>query len=202
MNICVFKNKISPKVKPALAFLGLAVISTDVMAAGKASADIATLFWPTINFTLYLCLMVYLYRRFARPVLRNQKIEIDSAVVKAQNEYATLEREHEQLKLRLADITREKSEIVSGFEAEGRDLSNNVIAAANDKAERLLGDVRRRVESENQKMATEAVEKMLTGAIEQARARLSESFSEVDDINFIRSALSGSMITSPRDQSY
>ncbi|HMO17676.1 MAG TPA: ATP synthase F0 subunit B [Oligoflexia bacterium] len=178
---------------PSILFLPLICFalfsSSDVFAAGSASSDIGTLLWPSINFALYLFLMIFIYRRFARPVLRNQKIEVESAVVKAQNEYATLESEYEQVRRQLENVAEEKTRIISELEEQGGVLASEIVALANQKAERLLSDVRIRVASETQKLSGEVLEVMLDGALGSVRNRLSTSFTESDDARFIKSVI-------------
>ena len=79
--------------------------------AGHAP-EIGSLFWPTMNFILYIALMTFLYGKFARPALRNQRTDLETKVVKIQNEHDMLNKELDQLKEQIVGIDQEKSKLV------------------------------------------------------------------------------------------
>lgn len=159
--------------------------------AGHAPADISTLFWPTCNFILYICLMTYLYRKFARPVLRDQRIELEAFVARAQNEMLTLSSEAAQIKDRISMIQEEKADIIAELEREGRLTADALIMEANQKARRLKEDATKWYESETQRTRSEAKRELVGRIISKVRADLRIKFSSEEDKQFIKSNLVG-----------
>lgn len=174
-----------------LSLTGISYASGDTHGAAHAPADIGTLFWPACNFVLYVCLMVYLYRKFARPVLRDQRIELEAFVARAQNEMLTLSSEASQLKDRLALIQEEKAEIIADLEKEGRLVADNLITQANQKAHRLKDDASKWYQSETQRTRAEAKKELVGRIISKVRADLKVKFSSEEDKQFIKSNLVG-----------
>ncbi len=180
------------------AFLGLAVLflsASEVLAssatkgAGHEVPDIGTLFWPTCNFILYLVLMTYVYRKFARPVLRDQRIELDAFVVRAQNEMATLISESSQIKERLAMIQEEKAQIVMDLEKEGRLLADSIISQANQKCTRMKDDSGKWYTGEVQRVESDARRELVKRIVSKVKADLKVKFSSSEDMQFIKSNL-------------
>lgn len=160
---------------------------------GHGDADISTLQYPTYNFILYLLLMTFVYKKIVRPILRDYRAEVESVVVRSQNEFATLDREIEQIKSRLDNISEEKSALVSELEQEGRNLAADVLSSANEKAESLLGDVAIRAESERQKIGYEAKKALIGKAFDTVRERLATTYSDADDKSLIQTSLSSTL---------
>jgi len=167
--------------------------SLALAAGAHGDADISTLQYPTYNFILYLLLMTFVYKKVVRPILRDYRAEVESVVVRSQNEFATLDREIEQLKSRLDNISEEKSALVSELEQEGRNLAADVLSSANQKAERLIGDVAIRAESERQKIGYEAKKALIGKAFDTVRERLATTYSEADDKSLIQTSLSSTL---------
>lgn len=168
-------------------------LADEALAAGSSGhgdVSIGTLEYPLYNFILYLLLMVYVYRTFARPVLRNYRAEVESYAVRVQNEHVTLERELDQLKFKLENIAQEKELVISELEKSGREMADEIISSANQKAERIQQDFINRAESERQKIFLEAKRELVGKVIESVKDRLLQSYSEADDKSLIENALS------------
>jgi F0F1-type ATP synthase membrane subunit b/b' len=167
-------------------------IPSIVLAAGSTShgdVSISTLEYPLYNFILYTFLMVFVYRTFARPVLRNYRAEVESYAVRIQNEHVTLERELDQLKYKLENISEEKNVVIAELEKSGREMADEIISQANQKAERQQQDLIKRAESERQKIFLEAKKELVGKVLESVKDRLVQSYSEVDDISLIKNVL-------------
>ena len=176
-------------------FLGLyvdtAFASGDAHGAGHAPAEIGSLFWPTCNFVLYVILMSWLYRKFARPILRDQRIELEAFVARAQNEKATLLSEVSQVRERLAMIQEEKAEIVMDLDKEGRLLADSIIAQANERAKRMKEDASKWYKSEIQRAKSDARNELVSRIVSKVKADLKVKFSQEEDKQFIKSSLVG-----------
>jgi F0F1-type ATP synthase membrane subunit b/b' len=157
--------------------------------AGHGDVSISTLEYPLYNFILYVLLMVFMYRTFVRPVLRNYRAEVESYAVRVQNEHVTLERELDQLKYKLENIGEEKEIVIAELEKSGREMADDIISQANQKAERIQQDFIKRAESERQKIFLEAKKELVGKVIESVRDRLLQSYSEADDKSLIQNAL-------------
>lgn len=157
--------------------------------AGHEKAGIESLFWPTCNFVLYVILMTYLYRKFARPVLRDQRIELEAFVVRAQNEKATLDSEISQLKERLSLVEEEKTEIVTRLEKEGRLMADNLISMANEKSRRMKQDLAKWHAGEIQRNKVDARNELVSRIVSKVRDDLKMKFSSSEDKQFIKSSL-------------
>lgn len=183
------------KVFIALSFLvflvGDVFASSDAHGAQHAAPEIGSLFWPTCNFVLYLILMVYLYRKFAKPVLRDQRIELEAFVVRAQNEMTTLLSEASQLKERLAMIQEEKAEIIADLEKEGRLLADSIISLANEKSKRMKDDSSKWYIAEVQRTKNDARRELISRIVAKVKADLKVKFSQEEDKQFIKSSLVG-----------
>jgi len=169
----------------------LAFASSFAHGGAHSTPEIGSLFWPTCNFVLYLILMVFLYRKFARPVLRDQRIELEAFVARAQNEMTTLLSEASQLKERLAMIQEEKAEIVADLEKEGRLLADSIISQANEKARRLKQDSDKWYSAEIQRTKSDAKKELVRRIISKVKADLKVGFSSEEDRQFIKSSLVG-----------
>ncbi len=183
--------------KFSLGLVSLSFLVGDVFASSNAhgaphvAPGIESLFWPTCNFVLYVILMVYLYRKFARPVLRDQRIELEAFVVRAQNEMTTLLSEASQLKERLAMIQEEKAEIIADLDKEGRLLADTVISQANEKSKRMKDDSKKWYASEVQRTKNDARKELVSRIVSKVKADLKVKFSMEEDRQFIKSSLVG-----------
>lgn len=175
----------------ALIAFGSFLVTDHAFAAGAGShnAGIETLFYPTLNFMIYCIIVVMVYRKFARPVLRNYRAEVESFAVRAQNEFVTLERELEQVRYSLENVSEEKAELISELEKSGQDISREVVATAEEKVRAIKKDVLLRTESERQKIIQSAKEELVGKVMVQVKDNLSKNYTEEEDKMLIRSAL-------------
>jgi F0F1-type ATP synthase membrane subunit b/b' len=153
------------------------------------SPSIVTLLWPTVNFLIFFFLCVHFYKKLARPVLRDYRIELESAAVRQQNEHSTLSSEFEQIKERLTEVSEEKKEIISELERDGRDLSAVILSSSNQQAERLSNQAKHRFALEAQKISGEAKKVLLNRVMQKVSDQLSGTFSAEDDASFIKKTI-------------
>lgn len=158
---------------------------------GAAHApEIGSLFWPTMNFVLYIALMTFLYGKFARPALRTQRTDLETKVVKIQNEHDMLNKELDQLKEQLVGIDQEKSKLVAELEVEARAMADLIIAGANKKAERIKLEAGNRVASDKVRLEQDVKSELLKRVVNKVSTKLRDNFSEKEDSNYIKSFLS------------
>jgi F0F1-type ATP synthase membrane subunit b/b' len=178
----------------------LTVIVPSLVFASSGNADhhepasLSTLLWPSINFVIFLFLMSNFYKKLARPVLRDYRIELESSAVRHQSEHSVLNAEFEQIKERLSEISEEKKDIVSELEKDGRDLSAVILSTANQQAERLTNQAKRRFSLEAQKIGGEARNALVGRVIDKVSDQLSGSFTAEDDVSFIKKTIDQDLI--------
>ena len=166
--------------------------ASDVAYAGgpsTSSAGIDTLLWPTINFILYLLLIYTLYRRFACPVLRDYRAEVESLAIRAQSENDTLRAELDQLGRDLSNIDEEKESIVADLEREGRNMAADILTLANQKVERLLLDTGTRISTEKSRIESDVRKELLSSALNKVLERISRDYTEDQDRQVIEASL-------------
>ncbi len=184
------------KVKSFIAVL-LVTFANDVFAAphgaGHEAAPLSTLLWPTINFSIFLAIVIYFYIKLARPMLRDYRVELESSVMKQKNEHNMLESEHEQLRERLSSISAEKQEIVADLERDGRDLTNVILSTATEQAEKTSTSSQRRYQLEAQKVSGEVRKTLIDKVVAKVKSQISASFSPEDDEQFIKSVMAADL---------
>lgn len=157
--------------------------------AGHTPPSIDTLLWPAVNFTLYLFCMIYFFKKLAKPILKDYRIELEGSVTKQQNEKNMLQSEYDQLSEKLSNISEEKQEIVSELEKDGRDLANTILSAANQQAEKVSLSSKRRYELEAQKVSGEVKKTLMNKVVSKVKSQIATSFSADDDLKFIKSSI-------------
>lgn len=167
--------------------------STDVFASGASHfgepPTIGSLLWPAINFSIFLFLVIHFYRKLAKPILRDYRIELEASVAKQQNEHNMLVTQQEQLKERLSQITQEKAELVSELEKDGRDLANMIVSTANQQAEKIIRSSKSRYNTEVQKVSSEAKRFLIDKVVSKVSSQISSSLTADDDAKYIHSSL-------------
>ena len=178
-----------------LSFLTLIVLGQTELAqaagAAHAEAGIESLFWPAVNFVLYLSLMSYAYRKLARPVLRNNRIEVEARISRAANLLHDAEREYQAIESRMEDIEEEKANLIARLEQEGRTAADAVVVAANQGAEKMRRDTERLALAERNKTLAELRQAVIQRATSNAREQLKSVISEEKDAELRRETIRG-----------
>lgn len=150
-------------------------------AGGAHHVDFTTLYWPAVNFIIFLTLATYLYKRFVPPLLKARAREIGDALRQAA---FALQEAQEGLGLarkRLADISQEKAEFTQRFAIEAEKMTQAVLYDAKVKAERFREDVERQAETELKHSEEELKQEVVLLAINAVKKRLSGAVSADDD---------------------
>lgn len=160
-------------------------------AAGGAHHEpsVADLFWPAINFFLYIALMTYLLRRPLKEFLASRSAAVDAGVRAAQERRNQAESLYAQAQSKLTNLSREIEKLSQNIGAEGDREAQALVAQARDKAERIKVKARQTVEQEERAVAESLRRELAELAIERARAQLSGKLNVQSDQAFRNQAL-------------
>lgn len=165
-----------------------------------SSPDFSTLFWPGVNFALYLVLLVYLYRRYVPPLLKARSIQIASDLKKSAAELALAQEELALLNKRLQSIGQEKRELTERFEEEAKNFATLILEEAKDRAERLQQDTVRQIERELDRARKDIRREIIARAVVLARREIQGSLSVEEDRRLRRGLLQPSMFNQGLNQ--
>ncbi|MCB0324773.1 MAG: ATP synthase F0 subunit B [Bdellovibrionales bacterium] len=135
-------------------------------------AGIATLFWSAINFAFYAGLMLYAYRRLARPVLRDRSMQVAASIGRAREELDAAQGELELRQAQLEQVGEEQEALKERLAREGENIARNLITTAERSAMQIKSDMRRRIQGEQAKAEAEIRAEVVRLAAERARAKL------------------------------
>lgn len=148
---------------------------------GAAHADFSTLYWPAVNFLIFLTLATYLYQRFVPPLLKARAHEIGNALRQSAAALQEAQEELDMIRKRLAEIAQEKAELAQRFTLEAEKMTQAAIQDAKAKAERFHEDVQRQADTELKQAEEELKQEVVTLAVNAVKKRLSGAVSVDDD---------------------
>ena len=191
------RSKCNMRSRCALRVLALSVFvtSSPVYALAEAAAEhhadagheahppasIASLFWPLVNFVLYSLLMVYAYRRLARPILRQRAVDLKEHLQKAKTALADADEKLDALKQRLETISCEKDELTERLMNEGKNIVQTVVVAADASVSQIKHETARRIAGETAKAEAEVRAEAILRATKMAKERIVRELSAEDD---------------------
>lgn len=140
-----------------------------------------SLIWPAVNFFLYVSLMVYLYKRFVRPLLVSRAAVFEQHLQKAAGVLEDAERELGRAEHRLREIETEQKEIRNRLTADGEHLAARLIEQAHENAAAIKRDVARRIEQETSQAQSEIRQLVIQRATGLARQALERGISPEQD---------------------
>ncbi|MCB0346650.1 MAG: ATP synthase F0 subunit B [Bdellovibrionales bacterium] len=165
---------------PQAALLALFVVMVPSTALAEGG-ELATLWLPLVNFTLYGILLTFLYKKYGANLVKQRSIEIKERINSVASQLADAENKLEGVQARLSDIDEEKAALSRRYEEEGVSMSKAVAQNAKRQAERIAADTARQIEAELQQakkmLHNEAVDK----ATEIARTRIGAELSAEQD---------------------
>ncbi len=194
-------NEGSAKLPRCLSFAGISVLAATVFAeifvnpvatalaetaehgaaAGHAAAGLETLFWPVVNFVTYLFVMVYVYRKLAKPALLRRYQQVKSDLDRAAQELRLAQAEYSDAEERLKLIASEKSELIERYELEAKQMGETVIRNARAAAERSITDTARQIETEISQAEKELRRESIGLATTLVRKQLQAQLKDDDD---------------------
>lgn len=162
-----------------LAILFLVAFPSSAFAAGGGDPKTMLLF-STINFSLFVALIVWVYKKFGAKELRARSARISDHLAKSRTALAEAEREYEVLKARLSDLDQVKKDLFARYDQEGRKQSSLILENANSSSSRMSTDAERMVDTELSQASKKLRGEVVGLAVEKTRGKLS-SISETDD---------------------
>ena len=156
---------------------------------GKHSATIGMLFWPAINFGLYLFVMVSAYKKLAAPALRQQKAEVKEQYESGRAKLADARRQLAVLKARHENLTEERAQVLNSLKEETKALTKSILEKSVEDCQYVMKDVERRIASEQSKIEAELRSDVVRKATSDARAELSRSLDDDHDARLRRDAV-------------
>ena len=150
-------------------------------ATGHAAAGLETLFWPVVNFVTYLFVMVYVYRKLAKPALLRRYQQVKSDLDRAAQELRSAQAEYSDAEERLKLIASEKSELIERYELEAKQMGETVIRNARAAAERSITDTARQIETEISQAEKELRRESVVLATTLVRKQLQAQLKDDDD---------------------
>ena len=111
-------------------------------------AGLGTLFWPAINFALYLWVLVWGFKKIGRPALVQQNADVTENLARSASEIADANALLEVAKARIENIDSEKTALIARIEQEGENTSSTIIQKARTAAVSSKEDVARRIVGE------------------------------------------------------
>lgn len=145
------------------------------------SPGIDTLFYPAINFVIYMVAMFIIYKKLGAPALVKRHQLVKSELDRASIDLNQAERELETITQRLNTVDAMRSEIAAQYDAEGKRMSESIIRAAREQAERAAVDARRQMESEISQAKKQLQRESVRLASDLARKKLSNELLAEED---------------------
>jgi F-type H+-transporting ATPase subunit b len=163
-------------------FLPSAVWASAATAGQHAPPGIESLFWPVVNFVLYLFVLRWGYGAAVRPLLRDRSIQLERDLQQAANLLSDAERQRDALSQRLAAVESEQQELRERLKRDGEHLAQLVIGKAQEAARQLEREILRRIDAERAKAVAEIRREVVFAATGLARERLAVRLGAEDDV--------------------
>lgn len=164
----------------------------EAFAAGAGpSGGLETLIWPAANFFLYLCGVIYIYKKYITPVLRARKHAIEEHLGSSDKALRQALAEVEVLEQRLSTIDTETAEIAAQYKKDTERLEENIIAEAKNDAQNIREDAVRRSESEYKQAVFEIRKKIVEQATVKAEAQLKNEITPERDAQLRQHSVRG-----------
>lgn len=165
----------------------IALIPGIAFAAGTGKP--AAIWWPMINFTLYFCLMSYVYRSKIKPALNARKEKLILEMQAAGREIAEAEEELRIVQERFSSLEVEKSELKKRYANEVERVTEEVVKNAESEARQIAVDVERQIENELRAAKASIRNRMIKEASSRARNNLEQTLNDEKDATLRAKAL-------------
>ncbi len=157
----------------------LVIFPSTAFAAGGGDPK-TMLMLSCINFSLFVALLVWVYKKFGAKELRARAARISDHIASSRKALAEAEHEYEGLKARLDDLEKVKKDLFVRYDQEGRKQSSLVLENASTSGIRISSDADRQVDTELSQASKKLREEVVGLAVEKTRGKLS-SISAADD---------------------
>ena len=164
-----------------LAVLSLFCFPVLGWASSHPSVGISSLFWPALNSVTYLALLVYLYRRYGRDVVRQGSANIIARVDSAKQQLTIAQQALTETERRIESIEQEKQAIFREYEAE----MERMVAAVKGQLQRDIATLQqnseRQITNEFANAESEFRRAVVRRAVELAQLKFLGEMSYDDD---------------------
>jgi F0F1-type ATP synthase membrane subunit b/b' len=164
-----------------LLLFAVSVVPSLAWAAGSGHADISSLFFPTINFLMYLGVMTWLYFKAIKPALQKRKAGVVESLSKAEKRLKNAEQGLNEAKARLAGVDQECKALAAKLNAETEELVRHILNDAEKDAKRIEDDIVNQVENSLLRASHEIRSEIVSSAVKKARAELKDRLSDEQD---------------------
>lgn len=168
-------------------FPSLVFASTGHDGAKHHAPGIDTLFWPALNFVLYLALMNYSYRKLGKPALLGRSLSVKEQIERA--EMALAQAQQDLVEVQSRDIDFEKQELFDKILADGKFLAGTILEDAGNNTLKIGRDVELRIAREFTKVEGELKTSVVKRASDLARREFESNLSESQDRELRKDAL-------------
>lgn len=165
---------------------------SEALAAGAQAhspAPLSSLNWPAVNFTLFVLLMVYLYKKLAKPKILAHVVEVEQALQKTARVFEEADRELCAAQARLKSILDEQKEIEHRLATEGAQLAAEIMDSAEKSVVQIRGDIAKKITQKQRAASDEVRALVLKRATDLARKQLASGVSAEDDLKLRQEAI-------------
>jgi F0F1-type ATP synthase membrane subunit b/b' len=136
---------------------------------GQEHVDYSTLFWPTVNFSIYVAILVYFYRRHGAAALRNFSASVRSRIESVRAVLHESDREVRRAEARQIDVQSEVHAVIKELEIEGDKMAEAILAQAKTAAAQKELDIERQIQTEFASARAEVKSRIIANASIRAR---------------------------------
>jgi F-type H+-transporting ATPase subunit b len=154
-------------------------------AAHHEAPSIASLFWPVVNFAIF----VAIFARYAWPVVREALIErrkaVESELAHGDRARAEAQAALAAIEARRASLAAERERIIQDLRQDAEHDSAALVAAARKSAERIRQDARLVAEQEADRAARTIREEIAARVVANVAAALRDRVTDADEARFV-----------------
>lgn len=157
--------------------------------AEHGPAGVGTLLYPALNFILFAGILVFAYRKIGKAKLIEQHTDVKEHLRRAAEDFGAAESAFNHAQGRLGAIEEEKQALIATLNQEGADLSDIVLAKAEQAVENSLLDTKRRIDNEVARTETELRHEVVRRAASSAREKVVGRLNSDDDARLRRETI-------------
>jgi F0F1-type ATP synthase membrane subunit b/b' len=150
---------------------------------------IASLKFFIINFALYLGVMVWLYRKLGKNLVRARSVQIRQDLEHAHGAISSARNELEKAALRLKGVSVEQDALIARLEQDGRDVAETVRNNTAKGVRRILEDSELQAEREAESARALVRRDVVERATKLARQKLQAGLPAAEEEKLRRQAL-------------
>lgn len=157
--------------------------------ASEHAKSAPSLFYPIINFTLYIAVLVYVYRKSISGALRVRKTSTEEHLQRAASELEEASAQFVDLARQLRDFEHEREKILQAFRTEGEEMARLLLEKGEQDARRIQEDVVKRREQDLRAAEAELRLELVQRSIGELRRKLESGLSHDEDRRLRREVL-------------